>query len=146
MDRAEKIVLGFSVGLMGAFFVALLLAAKVARIDVPPCLPSDVKPFTTGKVDTLPDGSRRLYVVARMWRFEPEVVEVPVGKPVDVFLSAADATHGFYLSWSNANLMAIPGAVNAYSFRLDKPGVYPIICHEYCGAAHQNMVAYIVAK
>ncbi|MEN3040479.1 MAG: hypothetical protein ABDH66_02940 [Bacteroidia bacterium] len=81
-----------------------------------------------------------------MWRFEPEIVEVPVNKPVDIFLSAADVTHGFYLSWTNANLMAIPGAVNAYTVKLEKPGVYPIICHEYCGSAHQNMVAYLIAK
>ncbi len=146
MDRAEKITLAFSSGLMGIFFLALLAAARLQGINVPPCLPPEVKPFTEGRVDTLPDGRRQLFYVAQMWRFEPEVVEVPVGKPVDVFLSAKDVTHGLYLSWTNVNLMAIPGAVNAYTFKLDKPGVYPVICHEYCGSAHQSMVAYIVAK
>jgi cytochrome c oxidase subunit 2 len=146
MDRAEKIVLGFSVGLLGVFFVALMLAARLASIDVPPCLPPEIKPFSEGRVDTLPDGSRRIFYVARMWRFEPEIVEVPVGKPTEIFLSAADVTHGLYVSWTNTNLMAIPGAVNAYTLRIDKPGIYPVICHEYCGSAHQNMVAYIVAK
>lgn len=146
MDRAEKITLAFSSGLMGIFFLALLAAARLQGINVPPCLPPEVKPFSEGRVDTLPDGRRQLFYVAQMWRFEPEVVEVPVGKPVDVFLSAKDVTHGLYLSWTNANLMAIPGAVNAYTFKLDKPGVYPVICHEYCGSAHQSMVAYIVAR
>jgi cytochrome c oxidase subunit 2 len=130
----------------GAFFVALMLAARLAAIDVPPCLPPEIKPFTEGRVDTLPDGSRRIFYVARMWRFEPEIVEVPAGKPTEIFLSTADVTHGLYVSWSNTNLMAIPGAVNAYTLRIDKPGLYPVICHEYCGSAHQNMVAYIVAK
>lgn len=146
MDRLEKIVLVFASGLLGIFFLALLAAARLQRIDVPPCLPPEVKPFTEGRVDTLPDGRRQLFYVAQMWRFDPEVVEVPVGKPIDLFLSAKDVTHGFYLSWSNANLMAIPGAVNAYTVTIDKPGVYPIICHEYCGSAHQNMVAYLIAK
>lgn len=146
MDRAEKITLAFSSGLMGIFFLALLAAARLQGINVPPCLPPEVKPFTEGRVDTLPDGRRQLFYVAQMWRFEPEVVEVPVGKPVEVFLSAKDVTHGLYLSWTNVNLMAIPGAVNAYTFKLDKPGVYPVICHEYCGSAHQSMAAYIVAK
>ncbi|MDW8236565.1 MAG: cytochrome C oxidase subunit II [Bacteroidia bacterium] len=146
MDRAEKIVVGLSSGLLGLFFLALLAAARLKAIDVPPCLPPEVRPFQTGRIDTLPDGTRQIFYVARMWRFEPEVVEVPAGKPVDIFLSAADVTHGLYVSWTNTNLMAIPGAVNAYRFQLPKPGVYPIICHEYCGAAHQNMVAYLIAK
>lgn len=146
MDRAEKVTLAFSSGLMGIFFLALLAAARLQGINVPPCLPPEVKPFSEGRIDTLPDGHRQLFYVAQMWRFEPEVVEVPVGKPVDVFLSAKDVAHGFYLSWTNTNLMAIPGAVNAYTFKLEKPGVYPVICHEYCGSAHQSMVAYIVAK
>jgi len=146
MDRMEKIVLVFSAGLLSIFFLALLAAARLQGIDVPPCLPPEVRPFTEGRVDTLPNGTRQIFYVARMWRFEPEVVEVPAGQPLDLFLSAADVTHGFYLSWSNANLMAIPGVVNAYRIRLDKPGVYPIVCHEYCGAAHQNMVAYLVVK
>ncbi|MCS6895244.1 MAG: cytochrome C oxidase subunit II [Bacteroidia bacterium] len=146
MDRVEKITLMMASGLLGLFFLALLAAAKLQGINVPPCLPPDVKPFSEGRVDTLPDGRRQLFYVARMWRFEPEVVEVPVNKPVDIFLSAADVTHGFYVSWTNTNLMAIPGTVNAYTLKLEKPGVYPIICHEYCGSAHQNMVAYLVAK
>ena len=146
MDRVEKIVLTFSVGLLGIFFLALLAAARLQGINVPPCLPPEVRSFAEGRVDTLPDGTRQLFYVARMWRFEPEIVEVPAGKPLDIFLSSADVTHGFYLSWTNTNLMAIPGAVNAYQTKLDKPGVYPIICHEYCGAAHQNMVAYLVVK
>lgn len=146
MDRVERITLMIASGLLGLFFLALLAAAKLQGINVPPCLPPSVKPFSQGRLDTLPDGRRQLFFVARMWRFEPEIVEVPVNKPVDIFLSAADVTHGFYLSWTNANLMAIPGAVNAYTVKLEKPGVYPIICHEYCGSAHQNMVAYLIAK
>ncbi|MCS7163298.1 MAG: cytochrome C oxidase subunit II [Bacteroidia bacterium] len=146
MERTEKLVLLFSSGLLGVFFLALLAAAELQGINVPPCLPATVYPFNEARHDTLPDGRHQIFYVARMWRFEPEVVEVPLNTPIDLFLSAADVTHGFYLSWTNTNLMAIPGLVNAYTLRLEKPGVYPIICHEYCGTAHHNMVAYLVAK
>ncbi len=144
MDRVEKIVLAFAAGLLGIFFGAACGRSFAGHRRSLVCR-QKCGPSPKG-VDTLPNGTRQIFYVARMWRFEPEVVEVPAGQPLDIFLSAADVTHGFYLSWSNANLMAIPGAVNAYRVRLDKPGVYPIVCHEYCGTAHQNMVAYLVVK
>jgi cytochrome c oxidase subunit 2 len=39
--------------------------------------------------------------------------------------------------------MVVPGAIANGRVHFDKPGTYTIVCHEYCGAAHQNMNARI---
>jgi cytochrome c oxidase subunit 2 len=43
-------------------------------------------------------------------------------------------------------MMAVYGAVNKSTAKFDKPGVYKITCHEYCGAGHQNMQAEIIVN
>jgi len=60
------------------------------------------------------------------------------------YLSALDVTHGLYIEHTNVNLMAVPGSVNAARVRFDREGVYNVICHEYCGIGHQNMMGRIV--
>ena len=42
--------------------------------------------------------------------------------------------------------MAIYGNLNKTTVRFDKPGVYNIICHEYCGIGHQNMRAQVIVN
>jgi len=85
-------------------------------------------------------------MVARMWAFDPPEVRVPPGAEVDLYLSALDVTHGVYIEKTNVNLMAVPGAVNAARVRFDKEGEYSVICHEYCGVAHQNMMGKIIVS
>jgi cytochrome c oxidase subunit 2 len=58
---------------------------------------------------------------------------------VDIYVTARDVTHGLILLGTNLNLMAVPGVVNFARVRLDKPGTYQLLCHEYCGTGHDRM-------
>jgi cytochrome c oxidase subunit 2 len=49
-----------------------------------------------------------------------------------------------YIEHTGVNLMAVPGAVNAARVRFDDEGEYSVICHEYCGLGHQNMMGKFV--
>ncbi|MFN3655184.1 MAG: alpha/beta hydrolase, partial [Candidatus Nitrosotenuis sp.] len=74
-----------------------------------------------------------LHYLAKMWYFEPAEVEIPAGSVVDIYLTSGDVIHGFQIDNTNVNLMAIPGTVAYARYKFDKPGVYHIVCHEYCG-------------
>lgn len=145
MDRAEKTALTLAVALMAFFAGLIVYAAKALNIDVPTCI-TDVKPFTEGKVIQHAPNRYELHYLAKMWYFEPAEVEIPAGSVVDIYLTSGDVIHGFQIDNTNVNLMAVPGTVAYARYKFDKPGVYHIVCHEYCGIGHQDMTAKIVVK
>jgi len=51
--------------------------------------------------------------------------------------------HGFHIERKAVNLMAVPGAVNKVTVKFTDAGVYRIVCHEYCGVGHQNMMGLV---
>lgn len=111
-------------------------------LDVPTCVTS-VQPFDKGEVIERAPKHYEIHYVARMWNFDPPEVRVPPGSTLDIYLSSADVTHGFLVMGTNANLMAVPGAVNYTKLKLDREGSYEVVCHEYCGIAHHNMIGVI---
>lgn len=127
-----------------AFAIVLLalsaLAINLFHVGLPTCL-SDVKPFQKGELIAHSPTHYELHYVARMWKFEPEDVTVPAGSTVDIYLSAADVTHGLILLGTNLNLMAVPGVVNYARVKFDKPHRYQLLCHEFCGTGHDQMAA-----
>jgi cytochrome c oxidase subunit 2 len=143
MDRVENGALVAAGVLMAAFFAALVYSATGLDISLPTCV-TDVAPFTEGKVIARGDHHYEVHMVARMWAFDPPEVRLPPGADVDLYLSALDVTHGVYIEHTNVNLMAVPGAVNAARVRFDREGEYDVVCHEYCGVGHQNMMGKII--
>jgi len=143
VDRTENLAVAAAGAVMALFFGALVYAATALDIDVPTCI-TDMAPFSEGKV--IDEGGNRyeVHMVAKMWAFDPPEVRLPPGSQVDLYLSSADVTHGLYIEHTNVNLMAVPGSVNAASFRLDHEGEYDVVCHEYCGLAHHRMMGKIV--
>jgi cytochrome c oxidase subunit 2 len=43
-------------------------------------------------------------------------------------------------------VMLLPGQLSRVTARFDKPGEYPMICHEYCGIAHHTMGGKIIVE
>jgi len=111
-------------------------------ITVPDCVPNS-KIFEHGSV--LDHGSKNyeVHFLTSMWRFEPSRVVVPVGSTLDFFVISKDVTHGFNVLGTNVNLMVEPAVVNEAKVHFERPGVYPIICHEFCGEGHQAMSAVV---
>ncbi len=145
MDKYEKRVLYTGLVLMAIFLGAILYSSKVMGDDLPECLPPD-NLYEKGEVTQLDDHTYQIKYLARMWTFEPQVVEIPVGSEVDIFLTSADVVHGMYIENTTVNMMAVYGALNKLTYTFDKPGVYRVFCHEYCGTGHQNMSATIIVK
>lgn len=145
MIGAERLVFNFSLVLMVVFISAILIASKGLGIEVVECIPAETT-FTEGKVNKLDEHTYQVYYVAGMWSFQPQVVEIPLMSDVDIYLTSKDVVHGLHINEKNVNMMAIPGAINATRVRFTKRGEYKVVCHEYCGVAHQNMVSTIIVK
>ncbi len=100
--------------------------------------------FTKGEVIQKSDNLVEVHVLARMWTFEPAEIKIKPNTILDIYLASLDVNHGFHIENTNVNLMAVPGAINYARVTLKEPGIYHVVCHEYCGAGHQNMAARII--
>lgn len=145
LDKFEKRVIAM-VGIVIMIFIFSLLYAKASRqIDMPQCLPYN-KAYDNPKVTQLDKNLYQVYAVAQMWQFQPAEIYVPVGSTVDFYVTSKDVVHGFNIYEKNVNMMAVYGNVNKTTVKFEKPGVYKITCHEYCGVGHQNMQAEVVVN
>ncbi len=145
MDKTEKRIIISSLLLMGLFVFSLLYAKSKYKSDVPECLPYD-KAYEEPKVVKLDEKTYQVFAVAQMWQFLPAEIYIPVGSEVDFYLTSKDVVHGFNIAEKNVNMMAIYGNLNKTTVKFDKPGVYDIVCHEYCGVGHQNMRAQVIVN
>jgi cytochrome c oxidase subunit 2 len=142
MVRSERVVFGLSAAVMALFFAAILVLATGFGVDVPGCV-TEMKPFERDTLFQTSEKRYELHVIARMWAYQMPPVELPVGSVLDIYLTAGDVVHGFHIDRTNVNLMAVPGTVTYARVRFSEPGDYPIVCHEYCGVGHQQMVGII---
>lgn len=149
----ERIWMWAAAGLLLLFLGAIFLTAGVQAVQ-PPSHIETVDPtalpthpeFGTPGVKTRADGSVVVSVVAQMFSFSPDPIEVPANRPVTFRLTSADVIHGFEVVGTNANAMAIPGYVSQFTVTFKEPGEYVIGCNEYCGTMHHNMVGKLVVK
>lgn len=144
IDKFEKRVVIITATVLSVFIFSMLYGRSKYN-DLPECLPYD-KAYTEPKVTQLDEKTYQVYAVASMWQFQPAQIYIPVGSEVDFFLTSKDVVHGFHIMEKNVNLMAVYGNINKQTVRFDKPGVYKITCHEYCGVGHQNMQAEVIVN
>jgi len=70
---------------------------------------------------------------------------IPVGRPVELVVTAADVIHSFWVPSLSGKVDMIPGHVNRLRFVVEEAGVYRGQCAEYCGAQHAWMAFDVVA-
>lgn len=143
MNKYEVRIVALAGILLSTFVFAILYDAFSRKIDVPSCIPFN-KAFETGHFRQLEDSTYEVYMVAHMWAFDPALVVVPVGSTVDFYLASKDVVHGFDIDGKGVNLMAVPGGINKTTITFNSIGTYRIVCHEFCGIGHQNMMGKII--
>lgn len=86
----------------------------------------------------------RVQATGSQWSWEVAPKVLPVGRPIVFSVSATDVTHGFGVYDSSGNMLfqtqAMPGYVNQIQYQFEKPGIYKVMCMEYCGLAHHDMM------
>jgi cytochrome c oxidase subunit II len=70
---------------------------------------------------------------------------VPVGKKVDVLITANDVIHSWWVPAFGVKQDAIPGFVRDAWFKVDEPGIYRGQCAELCGKDHGFMPIVVEA-
>lgn len=89
-------------------------------------------------------------VTSAQWHWELDRKKVALGKPVEFRVTSTDVNHGFGLYDQAGRLVAqtqaMPGYVNRLTHVFDAPGTYRVLCLEYCGLAHHEMVAEIIVS
>lgn len=145
MDKYELRIIGLTVIMLVIFLVSVLRAVNKYATDLPECIPYD-ESFTQPQVKEIDDKLYQVFMRAQMWSFEPSELYFPVGSEVDFYLSSSDVVHGFHIADKGTNMMAVPGGINKATAVFNKPGVYEIVCHEYCGSGHHHMRAEIIVN
>ncbi len=74
----------------------------------------------------------------------PLVVEA--GRPVEVRLGSKDVIHDFFVPAMRVKLDAVPGLLGTVRFTPTTPGRYDLLCAEFCGWGHSEMLGEIVVK
>lgn len=145
MDKLELRVMAAAGTLLTVFLVSLLYAVTARKIDVPACVPYSGA-FKQAQVKQVDSNTYEGFFVAKMWGFEPSEVYIPVGSDLEIYLTSQDVVHGFHIEKKGVNMMAVPGAIGKQTIHFSEPGVYKIVCHEYCGTGHQNMQSEIIVN
>jgi cytochrome c oxidase subunit II len=70
---------------------------------------------------------------------------VPVGRPVELSLTASDVIHSWWIPELGGKADAVPGHTNRMWFQAEREGVYAGQCAELCGAGHADMRAVVRA-
>lgn len=70
-----------------------------------------------------------------------DTLVVPLGRPVKLTLTSLDMIHGFYVPSFRIKMDALPKMKTYTWFFAGKPGVYNVMCTQYCGAGHAEMRA-----
>lgn len=78
------------------------------------------------------------------WYWEIDTDSVPLGEPVAFNVHTRDVTHGFGVMNEAGQILfqaqAIPGYASRVDYTFDTPGTYRVVCLEYCGVGHTDML------
>jgi cytochrome c oxidase subunit 2 len=109
-------------------------AGRIQPADIDTTAPFDEPGYTDHG-----DGTGDLVLVGQAWQWAPAEVTVEAGTEVTIRAVSRDVVHGIRIPETNANVMVIPGQISEIEVTFDEPGLYSLVCHEYCGIGHHGM-------
>jgi len=153
IHRLEKIWITIGIAMLGVFLLVVGVGAfamgmqpPTGHVHLDPEKLAETPPFDQPGLVQVGEKEYNAYIIAQVFSYSPNRIEIPVGSTVHFEVTSPDVVHGFQITGTTVNIMAIPGEVNRYSFTFDKPGEYLILCNEYCGAAHELMMATLIVS
>lgn len=100
---------------------------------------------------SVPADAMRVQVTARMWSwvFEYEngkrssTLYVPLDRAVRLDMTSVDVIHSFFVPAFRIKMDTVPGMQTYAWFQAQREGTYDILCAEYCGLRHANMLSTV---
>ncbi len=115
------------------------LGVVITAMTVPP------PPYTAQNQP--PQDAQEIDVVGAMWYWQLHPAQVESGRPVLFNVTSADVNHGLGIYDQDLRLLtqtqAMPGYVNKLAYTFTQPGIYRLMCLEYCGLAHHGMMGFL---
>ncbi|MRH42451.1 cytochrome B5 [Aquibacillus halophilus] len=161
LHKYEKLWLIFGIGSLilfltvlgiGAFYKGMQPPSHLATID-----PQNVEAHEAFREENL--GLRQLdddkyivSVIASAFNYDLGLdeegsavknIRIPAGSTVLFQVTTVDVVHGFHLAGTNVNMMVEPGHISSLETVLKTPGVYTLVCNEYCGTGHHYMASTV---
>ncbi|WP_456414771.1 cytochrome c oxidase subunit II [Oceanithermus profundus] len=154
IERYERSWLLFALVMIVVFLIfigytltgfAFYVPSAAERID-PTTVRNEGSLFANPRVEKTGDNVYTAYVLAQAFTFLPGEIRVPKGAKVVFYVTSPDVQHGFHIRGTNVNVQVIPGEVGKVEHTFDEPGEYLVICNEYCGLGHQDMIGKIIVE
>jgi cytochrome c oxidase subunit 2 len=106
------------------------------------------------KMQTAPPNCYDLRVSARQWAWQfiypnghvDENLHVPAGEPVRLTMTSEDVIHGLWIPALRVKKDVVPGRYSSIWFQADNVGTYDVLCTQYCGNEHSNMLSTVVVQ
>jgi cytochrome c oxidase subunit 2 len=100
--------------------------------------------FFTPYGESAPPGAQVVEVDARQFAFVIDPGAIRAGEPVEFRLTTPDVNHGFGVYTEDDEFVfqaqVVPDAVTSVVHTFDEPGVFKVLCLEFCGLNHHGMV------
>ncbi|HEX9818412.1 MAG TPA: cytochrome c oxidase subunit II [Methylomirabilota bacterium] len=142
-----------SIAIPVGMLAALTVTAFGAGIHLPtvegrvsPTQVARTVPFDAPGLRQVGPDRYEVVLTSQIWAFAPSEIRVPAGSTVTFVATSKDVVHGLLIAGVHVNVMLLPGQVSKVTARFDRPGEYPMICHEYCGIAHHTMWGKVVVE
>lgn len=98
------------------------------------------------------DDALEIIAIGKQWMWhvqhsngvrENNELHIPVGRPIKVTVISQDVIHAFSLPAFRVKRDAVPGRYNSMVFTPTKTGKYHLLCTEYCGTKHSEMIGSV---
>ena len=104
-------------------------------------------PYDASRAGSKTGAAQVVEATGYQWRWELSRERVAKDQPVEFRVTSADVNHGFGIYDADMHLLAqtqaMPGYTNIVRYTFGHEGTYKILCLEYCGLAHHNMMTEI---
>lgn len=96
----------------------------------------------------VPADAMEITAIGRMWKWSfdygngkiSDTLVIPINKPVKINLLSEDVNHSLFIPAFRVKEDVVPGYKNYLWFTATYLGEYEVLCAEYCGMLHSNML------
>ncbi|MEZ4386030.1 MAG: cytochrome c oxidase subunit II [Candidatus Krumholzibacteriia bacterium] len=100
---------------------------------------------------TPPRNAYEIQVTGQKWQwfftypngFVTSELHVPEDRPVKLTMTSEDVIHSLWIPAFRVKKDVVPGRYNHTWFEATEPGTYPLLCTEYCGSGHSDMLTVV---
>ncbi len=100
---------------------------------------------------TPPRGAYEISVTGQKWNwlftypngFVSDELHVPVDRPVLLTMTSEDVIHSLWIPAFRVKMDVVPGRYTRTWFEAHTPGTFPLLCTEYCGVGHADMLSTV---